>query len=133
MYTPFSRSGNKKLGLILGGLGVLLIPDAILPTFTDLILNVPIAMVIATLTGMSFLNALIATFMLGFILVLAGLSVYPYNTTRLLKGRLKAGLSLMLHNPILLVIGVISLFVVYLFGQMAYDYITQSAVILAGM
>lgn len=121
MYLPLNRESSKKLALILIAAGILLAPDIIVPTpLMDVLLNVPLAMVIAAVTGIEFFEAVLLTFALAFTLLLAGLLIYPYNTKQLIIGRFRAGLAFMLANPMLAVIAVVAFFVVYLWGSMIF-------------
>jgi len=87
----------------------------------DLFLNVPLAMLISDLYSMTYLNAFMMTYMIAFALVASGLLVYPYNTKRLLIGRIKASATYIIRNPMMLIIAIVCVLIVYMIGQYAYD------------
>jgi len=123
MYIPFlSRKQSRMVALFLVGMGILLMPDFIAPTpMMDLFLNVPLAMLISDLYSMTYLNAFMMTYMIAFALVASGLLVYPYNTKRLLIGRIKASATYIIRNPMMLIIAIVCVLIVYMIGQYAYD------------
>lgn len=127
MYIGTNRYWSRKIALMLVAIGVLLIPDAVIPTFTDLILNVPLAFVFADLLALDYAAALVLTFIMGFVFVLMGMMIWPYNTKRLLNGRMKSGIRFMISHPILIVFSIISLIIVYFAGQWMYDNLWQYA------
>lgn len=121
MYIPLNRERSKRLAIFLIAAGILLAPDIIVPTpLMDALLNVPIAMFMATVFNIGFFEAVLWTFTFSFTLMLAGLLIYPYNTKRLIVGRLKAGASFMMANPMMAVIAIVAFFVVYLWGSMIF-------------
>lgn len=127
MYLPTNRYWSRRIAIIMIAAGILLLPDIIAPTpMMDVLLNLPLAMVIADIGGMSFTNAVMVTFGIAFILLLAGLLVYPYNTKRLMVGRLKMAMTWMLANPLLLVISIIIFIMLYWWGGIFYDTYYQS-------
>jgi len=122
MYLPLPREWSGRVALVMIGAGVLLLPDVVAPTpGMDLLLNVPLAMIIADYFGMTYLDAFVATYVMAFGLMVSGLMVYPYNTKRLLAGRIHAGISFIIRHPLMVLFALIGLLLVYLVGQWAYD------------
>lgn len=128
MYVPLNRIWSKKLAIALIALGILMMPDIIAPTpFMDLLINVPLAMVIADIWTMEYLDAFMVTYIISFVLVFAGLMIYPYNTERLIIGRLRVTVAYIIHHPGMLLIAIIGIVIVYFIGQWAYDNMYQYA------
>ena len=118
MYTPFGAATNRKLAIVLIAIGILMAPDMTVPTpFMDLLINVPLSLLISDLTGMSFQEAMLGTFILAYVSIAAGLLIYPYNTKDLLLGRLKAGLGFLMSHPYTAVAALIGLFLIWYFGD----------------
>ena len=124
MYLPIGREASRKLAGLLIVIGIIMAPDVIIPTFTDFI-NVGLAMVFADIFGISYFEGLMLTFTAAFTMLAAGLLIYPYNTRRLLIGKMKIGLKLMIANPMLVIAAVIMLLVLYWYGGIFYDTIYQ--------
>ena len=124
MYLPINREQSRKLAGLLIVIGVIMAPDVIIPTFTDF-LNVGLAMIFADIFGISYFEGLMLTFTAAFTMIAAGLLIYPYNTRRLLIGRMKIGLKLMIANPMLVIAAVILLLVLYWYGGIFYDTVYQ--------
>ena len=115
MYTPFSRETNRRLALFLIIFGVLLSPDITVQTpGMDLLLNVPIAIMLALVLNVAFVDAMMLTFVAAFLMIGIGLLIYPYNTKRLLMGRIHAGLAFVRSHP-LMVLGAIILTLVTIY------------------
>jgi hypothetical protein len=136
MYLPLPREWSRRVALIFIALGILLMPDIIAPTpFMDMVLNVPFAMVLADFLNMEYLNAFVLTYIISFVLIAVGLLIYPYNTIRLISGRLHAAIRFMLANPVFLLISIITIVIVYMMGQWAYDNLYEYAkeVIVSGI
>ena len=128
MYLPLPRVWSKRLALVMIALGILLLPDIIAPTpLMDVFLNVPLAMVIADVWGFTYLNAFMMTYVISFMLLLGGLAIYPYNTKRLISGRLKASVYFIMRNPLLVALALIGLLLTYIVGQWAYDNLYEYA------
>lgn len=121
MYLPLDREQSKRLALALIAVGVVLIPDAVVPTFTDLIVNVPLAMILADQLSITFTAALAGTFLLGFALTLAGFFIYPYNTRKLMASKIKAGIAIIASNPSYAIIALIVLVLAWFYGQAFYE------------
>jgi len=121
---PINREASKRLATALIVIGVIMAPDVIIPTFTDFI-NVGLAMLLADIFGMTFLEGLMLTFTIAFTMIAAGLLIYPYNTKKLLIGKMKLGLKLMIANPAMVIAAVILLLVLYWYGGIFYDTIYQ--------
>lgn len=122
MYLPLPRDWSKRIAIILIVAGILLLPDIVAPTpLMDLILNVPLAMVIADVWSLSYIDAFMLTYVLAFALVATGLIIYPYNTKRLLVGKMKFAVRFIIRNPHMLIISIVVLVAVYMIGQYAYD------------
>ena len=121
---PINREASKRLATALIVIGVIMAPDVIIPTFTDFI-NVGLAMLLADIFGMTFLEGLMLTFTIAFTMIAAGLLIYPYNTKKLLIGKLKTIAGLMIANPMLVIAAVILLLVLYWYGGIFYDTIYQ--------
>lgn len=118
MYTPFPEGVNRRLALILIAVGILLAPDVTVPTpGMDILLNLPLAMLIAVIFDMTFTEAMMATFILAYTLIAAGLLIYPYNTKRLLIGRLNAGIAFIRSNPYTMIAAFMILFLVWYMGN----------------
>ena len=124
MYLPINREASRRLAAALIVIGVIMAPDVIIPTFTDFI-NVGLAMLLADICGMTFFEGLMLTFTIAFTMIAAGLLIYPYNTKKLLIGKLKTIAGLMIANPMLVIAAVILLLVLYWYGGIFYDTIYQ--------
>ena len=113
------------LALILSG--VLLAPDIIAPTpGMDALLNAPLAMVMADVMNVTFLEAVMLTFVISGLLLLAGFLIYPYNTKRLICGRAKFALRWIMMHPFMFIAAIILFFVIYFMGSLFYDTVYQS-------
>ena len=99
MYLPFSAGVERKLAALLILLGILIMPDVIVPTFTDFF-NIGVATYLANTTSLTFLEGLLGTFIFGFALFIAGILIYPYNTRRLLLSKMKFGVAFIVTNPV---------------------------------
>ena len=121
MYIGTGRKDSRTIALILIVLGLILTPDFIIPTFTDWIVNVPLAMWMSGAFQVSYITALFITFAFGFALLFAGFLIYPYNTKRMITGHLKRGISAIRKNPLLLVISIIIVVALILVGQWFYE------------
>lgn len=121
MYLPLNREHSRKLALLLIAAGILLMPDIIAPTpFMDALLNVPLAMFIAALTGMTFFDAVMWTFVFSFTMLAIGLLIYPYNTKRLVAGRLKAAAAWMFSHPVYFIVSIVIFITIYMWGNMLF-------------
>ena len=128
MYIGCNRLWSKRIAIVLIAIGILMLPDVIAPTpFMDLLINMPLAFFLADILAVSYLEAFVLTYVISFMLLLAGLMVYPYNTKHLINGRIKASVSFIRANPIMLIAAIIGLLLVYLIGQYLYDTLWQYA------
>ena len=122
MYLPVNRNTSLKIGGILMLLGILMMPDFIVPTFTD-ILNFIIAMPLSSLLGCSYMTALIATWAFGIALFIVGILILPYNTTRFIRARARKAYLMFLARPEMLIATVVVIFIMWHIAD--WIYITQ--------
>jgi len=122
MYLPMNRGHSRALAIILIAVGLIMIPDWLFPTIgTDIFLNLPLGMFLADLWEIEYLEAIIVTYAFGFAMIAIGLLIYPYNTKRMLNGRLKAGYHFMTSHPLLILAGIAIFFLMHMAGQWFYD------------
>lgn len=134
MYTPLPARTNKVLAIILIAAGWLLLPDIFTLGTTpgSDMLNVFIAGALSDMTWMSYHAALMSSFGFAFLLMLAGFLIYPYNTGRLLRGKARNVLALLAAHPALALIAVVSLALVWIYGNMFYGLVKDYAMTLGG-
>lgn len=128
MYTIFNRHQNKVLATILIVAGLIILPDFLIPTIgTDILINIPLATLFVLIFNISSLTALILTYLLGFVLIALGLLIFPYNTMKLAKARIKAALRFITKRPELLIVLVIIFLIMFFFSQLAIDILSAKA------
>lgn len=122
MYLPLNRIHSKKLALVLIVVGLILSPDILFPTIgTDIILNIPMAMILADLADTTLFVGLMATYTFAFLLILVGLLIYPYNTKRLMIGKAKTACMFVRSNPLMFIAAIVILAIIFWFGSEFYD------------
>lgn len=126
MYLPLNRVNSKMLAIILIAAGVILMPDIISPTGTDII-NLTFSKFMSVNYGWDYAETVMLTFMAGFLLVFAGMLIYPYNTKRLLIGRLRFAVGYLIARPYMIVLAVIMLILMYYFIDQFYASIENYA------
>lgn len=127
MYLPFvNRHQSKLIAVTLLIAGVLLAPDIIAPTpLMDVLLNVPLAMIIADLMSITYLEAFMVTYLISGLLILAGLLIYPYNTMRLINGKAKFAFRWIVTHPLMFAAAIVIFLIIYFSGSMFYDMFYQ--------
>lgn len=129
MYTPFSSMINRKLGIILIAIGILLLPDFVTLGFTPGadILNFMIAMPLSEALETSYDIALYYTFIFAFVMVGIGLLIYPYNTKRMIIGRLNIAKDWIITNPLIFIGAMLLFYVIWTFMNAWNDVIYEYA------
>lgn len=119
MYLPVSRGTSLKLGWTMVILGLLIMPDIIVPTFTD-ILNFLIAMPISSIMGIEYTTALIGTWIFGVVLFLLGVLVLPYNNGVFLRARITGAYRMFMARPWMIAIMIASVFIMWHIADWVY-------------
>jgi hypothetical protein len=123
-----NRKQSKLAAIALLAIGWVLLPDFMTMGTTPGadILNFLMATMLAGALNITFLEALMLTFGIGFALIAAGLLVYPYNTKRLLVGRCRAVAAFCAGNPVLVVAGLVIFIVLAYWFSLYYDTVYRS-------
>ena len=108
MYTPFSAEVNRRIGLLLMGVGIFFATPPGFPP--DDILNIMLAGVLVNMFNWSMAFSLLVTYTaVPFVLIMAGAAVYPHNTLSILHGKwnfIKGIVYKAYRHPLLTVISV---------------------------
>lgn len=126
MYLPLNRHWSKIVALVFIAIGMVLAPDVIPPPMTDWI-NPILAAPLADYLQVTFIEALVITYIFAFLLIALGLLIFPYNTKRLLVGKMKAAFKFIRSNPLIFIGMVILMFIVMMLGQWFYDNLWEYA------
>lgn len=123
---------KRKIGAMLITVGALIAPDVVIPTFTDQVMSIPMAMFVAAVFSLEYLTALLAVFMFGFFLMFLGFYLIPGDTLTLIVNFFTSMVTLMLSNPLLLIATVFLLLVSIFVGDMMYSQLHAYSVMLIG-
>lgn len=119
-FLGMSRNNAKKIAKVLIILGAFM--SFPLPDPTDLF-SIWLANIISRQFGISLINALASTYLIGIVIFLIGIWIYPYNTHSLLNGyisKLKLLLRRIMRQPVYIAISIAMFIILFKWyaGQM---------------
>lgn len=107
-FLGMSRNNAKKIAKVFIIFGIFFSLPPFFPDPTDL-LSIWLANIISKQFGISLINALASTYLIGIVIFLVGIWIYPYNTHSLLNGyisKLKLLLKKIMKQPVYIAIGI---------------------------
>ncbi len=133
MYLPLGRFWSKIIAGLLIAIGFVLAPDTLtmgFPPMSDL-LNIMMATPLSEMLDTSYIVALVLTYVVAFMLIGLGFLIYPYNTKRLIWGRIHAGIRFATGHTLLFIGLMILAVTIFICGEMFSDWVWNNLMVYA--